>query len=376
VYRGGDSSAHTDYWSQPLTIAECEAESDRSGGAAPTPVSWIEPPKEPGCSPFVAQWVRRAILADERVQDWLHSEFPTLLRMIGASRPPENVEQVRHLIAAEFEAEGGADTVRYATDTAAGLYSSRTARDEPADNITLALPGGTTISVPVSTVRPRAPTIKLVYPADDDVASVTVLRDAALGQLAALSDSLAEEYLVPVGEIVFCLLTGLAPQLAPIRMGLRFRCFDVDGVPVTGTSRVVLEVDPQLDAAELARTFVQWQHGAGVKPSKASLKLAPLGSDLVGRLRLVPADRVADSDSHPAELFGVENRSWRLVPAVPWLRLAREINYDPKLIRGRAAAVIHLLLPLDSPSIPRWLPRPARSGNGRGRGRARPAHAS
>jgi hypothetical protein len=372
-----DEFLHADYWSQPLTIAECEAESIRPRSARPTPVNWIMPPKEPGCSPFVSLWVRRSVMSDRRVQDWLHDDLPSLLRMVGASRPPENLEQVRHLIAAEFEAEGGVDTVQLVSEEVAERHAQQHSSSGSLATVTRLLPSGARITVPTSTLTPRSPVVRLVYPADGDVTSLLVLRDAALGRLASLSDTLAEEYLVPVGEIVFCILTGLSPRLAPIRLGLRFRRFDVDGVPVTGTSRVIFEVDPQLEATELARTFAQWQRAAGVKPSKASPKLVPLGSDLVGRLRLVPADRVADSGAHPAEVFGIENRSWRLVPAVPWLRLAREIDYDPKLIRSRAAAVIRLLLPLDAPSVPQWLPGQARPAPGRGRSlRRRPAPAS
>jgi hypothetical protein len=312
-------------------------------------------PKEPGSTSVIRLWAHRAIETDPAVRDWQVEHGEALAALSPTGCAPETVEELGATIAAEFHAEGAVEAI---TEISAAIEAAyRELADAlPDQQLGRELPNGMQIDCRVSDLSVLPAAVTLTYPSTDGTACLRVLRDGRLGQLTTVADALAERYLIPASEIVWCILTGQPPRISPIRLGVRFRRFNVDGVPVTANSRLVLDVDPQLEPAELARIFVQWQRAAGVKPSKASPKLVPLAAELIGRLSLLPADRNAQAKSHPSELIGIGNRSWWLVPTVPWARLAREIKFDGTLIRGRAAAVIHLLVPLDAPGVPRWLP--------------------
>jgi len=372
----GDRAAtviQSDHWTQPLTSSDCGSGPD--GRGSPTPITWMIRPDEPGCTPVTGLWVRRAIASDPLVQEWQRDHAAEVLGLSQTGRAPETAEQLVDLIHKEFAAEGGAEAVTVMTSAVEAAHAHEVAGRDPGASITHELPNGMRLVARASDVVLRSPVVTLTFPSGEATASLSVLRDARLGRLSTITDELARRYLVPASEIVFCILTGQSPRVSPVRLGVRFRRFDVDGVPVTATSRLVLDVDPQLEPAELARIFVQWQRTSGVKASKPSPKLVTLAAELVGRLSLVPADHQADGRSHPSEILGIGNRSLRLVPAVPWVRLAREIKYDPQLIRGRAAAVVHLLLPLDAPRALRWLPQPQQPEYV-GAGDDRPSHPS
>jgi len=367
---GGEDSAvgagvviQSDQWTEPLTSSDLGAYPEPSNDTSLVPISWLVSPTEPGCTPVIALWVRRAIMGDPEVvawqAAWQRDQAPRGRRGSAGAPLPETVEQLGAAISKAFQDEGGADVVVAVISATAAAHVRDLVGRDPGRAITRKLPNGLRIRAAASEVIARSPAVILTFPPVDGVATLQVLRDARLGQLATIADTLAERYLIPASEIVFCILTGQVPRIAPIRLGTRFRRFDVDGMPVTATSRLVLDVDPQMEAAELARTFVHWQRASGVKAAKPSPKLVSLAAELLGKVSLAPAEQHAHRNTHPSELLGIGNRSWWLIPAVPWVRLAREAKCDPRLIRTRAAAVAHLLFPLDVPRAPRWLSRSA-----------------
>lgn len=352
-----------DRWTDPLVGADLDPASAVRVPPSSVPTCWVVAPEESGGPEVVALWVHRAIATDPHTKVWVRDDLPAMLTLLDPPQRPQSVESVSDLLGAAFVAEGGVEVAGEVTAQAAEMFARELAAVAHRPIVVRDLPDGQRIEAVAIETTQRSPVVTLAYPGSGGVESMVVLRDGRLGRLAELADRLAERYLVPAAEIVGCVLADQPPRLESIRLGLRFRSFEVDGVPVTATSRVVLEVDPHLDAANLARTFARWQKAAGVEQPKSSSKLVALASELVGRLRLVPADRLTDSGSHPAELFGVGARSWRLVPVLAWSALARQVDVDPRLIRNRAAAIVRLLLPLDGPHQPRWLPPyPVHSG--------------
>jgi hypothetical protein len=363
---GGNGSAagagvviQADHWTEPLTSSDLGASPNPRHDTSLVPISWLASPAEQGCTPVIALWVRRAILADPEVVAWHRDQAPRGRARSAATPQPETVEQLGEAISQSFQDEGGAEAVEAVMSATAAAHLRDLAGRDPGRAITRKLPNGLRIRSAVSEVIARSPVVMLTFPTGHGLSTLQVLRDARLGQLASTADTLAERYLIPASEIVFCILTGQVPRIAPIRLGTRFRRFDVDGMPVTAASRVVLDVDPQMEAAELARTFVHWQRASGVRAAKPSPKLVSLAAELLGKVSLAPAEQDAHRNTHPSELLGVGSRSWWLIPAVPWVRLARETRCDPRLIRTRAAAVAHILLPLDVPRAPRWRSRSA-----------------
>jgi hypothetical protein len=344
-----------DEWTQPLTAAQVGGGSFPPSTGIGLPTTWLSPPNEPGCAEVVALWVQRAIASEPLVQEWHRHHGVRVLANCGGVAPSSD-ESLAALIEEEFQAEGGAAALDEVTEKVAKAFARDAADGRRRRKITQRLPDSSRIAAVVSEVVVRSPVVTISCSVGDSVVSRSVLRDGRLGQLAVVADLLADRYLVPASEIVYCILTGQAPTLAAVRVGLRFRGFRVEGVPVTATSRVVLDVDPQLEPAELLRVFVEWQRASGVRPAKPSSKLVPLATALLGRLNVVSADPESAAGSHSGEFVEAAGRMWSLVPAVPWIRLAREINYDPHLIRGRAGAVVRLLRPLDAPRSPRWLP--------------------
>jgi hypothetical protein len=216
------------------------------------------------------------------------------------------------------------------------------------------LPDGTRLSLAASESLMRTPLATLCYYTNDGPALLTVLRDTRLGTLVALADTIAERYLLPASEVVSCVLTGAPPQITPVRLGLRYRRFEVDGVPITASSRIALEVDPQLEPADLARTFANWQHANKVVPCHAEPVLTALAGKLIGRLRPQPA---RETRPQPPDTLSptLRNRAATRRPA--WTVEGGETNSDPRLNNSRkTAAIVRILTPFDSPHRPRWLP--------------------
>jgi hypothetical protein len=140
-----------------------------------------------------------------------------------------------------------------------------------------------------------------------------------------------------------------------VRMGLRYRQFRVQGVPVTAASKIVLEVDPQLEPADLARTFARWQQSSKVTACHPDPKLALLAGTLIGRLR---QKTEPNTRSRPRKDTGALPKP-SAAPRHTWTTDASEVTSDRRLLTRRTAAVVRILMPFDRPHPPRWLPLPA-----------------
>jgi hypothetical protein len=139
-----------------------------------------------------------------------------------------------------------------------------------------------------------------------------------------------------------------------VRLGLRYRRFRVDGVPVTASSRIAFEVDPQLEAGDLARTFANWQHANNVIPCHAEPVLTALAGKLIGRLRPQPARKTRPQ---PPNTLSPTLRNSAATRRPAWTVEGGESNSDPRLNNSRkTAAIVRILTPFDSPHRPRWLP--------------------
>jgi hypothetical protein len=225
----------------------------------------------------IASWVSAAMHAEPAVQEWREHHHDCLQRC--ERRSASILGRVGAVVDALFAAEGGSRMVAEVARTCEAAYQHEHNEKLPSDLIRRQLPDGTHLAVAASQRSRRSPVATLCYPNVDGTVYLSVLRDAQLGELVGIADTLAERYLLPVSDVVCFILTGTAPRLAPLRLGLRFRSFEVQGVPVTASSRVMIEVDPQIEAADLARTFAHWQRTNRVVPCHTDPKLvAPAGS--------------------------------------------------------------------------------------------------
>ncbi len=341
-----------DCWSEPLTSRQLSSAPQAHCGevwnsepAGPSPQ-----PSRSGCGLVIADWVTAAIMAEPSVQLWLARNGRALMAATSRADANAQSELVAAAVQALYAAEGGAAMVdELVEEWAAEVRRSREQQPPPAA-IVRRLPDGSALRVALSENAPRRPTAMLCYPTAEGTACLTVLRDARLGGLADIADTMADRYLVPAAEVVRCLLTGATPRIHPVRMGVRFRQFQVQGVPVTASSRIALEVDPQIEPADLARTFAHWQRANKVIPCHTDPKLAAFAGKLIGRLWSKPARRLQRSSAGGDPLMPALTSTRRA-----WTSMAVEANTDPRLVTRRTAAVVRILMPFDADHVSRWL---------------------
>jgi hypothetical protein len=344
-----------DQWTEPLTSRDATPSRQDDRWAA-NPFDWLMPPTRSGSGPVIADWVQAAILAEPAVLAWRtdHRDALDAAAPTASDTAPAQLTPVATIVAALFAAEGGATTVTEVVDECAAAYRRENERQPPREMVVHPLPDGIRLSLAVSESQMRTPLATLCYATSDGPGLLTVLRDARLGALVALADTIAERYLLPASEVVSCILTGAPPQISPVRLGLRYRRFQVDGVPVTASSRIAFEVDPQLEPGDLARTLANWQHANNVVPCHAEPVLTALAGKLIGRLRPQPA---RETRPQPPDTLSptLRNRAATRRPA--WTVEGGETNSDPRLNNSRkTAAIVRILTPFDSPHRPRWLP--------------------
>jgi hypothetical protein len=354
---GTDDVVQLDVWTEPLT-GSTSSESQRElieGAASP---SLIRQPTRSGCGPVIASWVAAAIQAEPDVQEWCELHRSALTRAAMAAQRAGPSDKVNVIVLALFAAEGGTAMVEDLATECARTYCHERERQPAADLVLRELPDGTRVTVAASVHSSRTPVTTLCYPTTDGSAYLTVLRDARLGTLAGIVDAIAERYLLPASEILAFILVGTVPRIAPLRMGLRYRQFRVHGVPVTACSRIAIEVDPQIEPADLARAFAGWQRANKVTPCHTDPKLAALAGNLIGRLWTKPARRTRSRprpgvgpDSVGPEVGGVAAASH-----VTWTTLATDVNSTVRHTTRSTAAVVRILMPFDKPHPPRWMP--------------------
>jgi hypothetical protein len=297
----------------------------------------------------IGRWAVAAIEREPRVIAWRAEHLASVHAWAletgrDSVRAGDLVDWVDHV----YAGEGGADMVASVRALLALAHAEQTTEQQRASTVSRMLPDGRLLAIRASELPARPGVVTLHYrEATGAPATSEVLRDGRLGQLATATADLAARYLVPQLDLLATIVTGAPASPVPIRVGMRFRRFWVDGVPVTATSRVRIEVDPQVEPAELAHTLARFREAHHVSAKRPSLRLAALAADLVNRVAMTePPD-----GSGPA-LVGVSHddaglRGRPIIARPDWGQLARDLGYEPRAIKRGVAAALRLLIPVD-----------------------------
>jgi len=152
---------------------------------------------------------------------------------------------------------------------------------------------------------------------------IAVTRGGVLGELAHLSEVLADMFGWQEQQATMFLLSGVVPLVAPIRVTVRRKG------PIAAASRIILEIDPWTEPAAVQATYRRVR-----KENARGQRYRPLGERALALAAFV-AERADLSDEKRRQLWNRAHAEWKYPDVRTFTRAYREATatlLDPKII--------------------------------------------